>query len=203
MSVALHWMTVLAHPILSPTTHARPQGLRTYCHPRASQSYTLDDKTFLAKEKQKISTAQTAVQPHTSQPNALTIQLLCRESNTHPTGREATTLTAGLRAHNERATLCGTYTRRVHSRLSNALLRGWTRESVKTADAIVFGVQNCLGRDSRSCCHSITFLRMARKTPFSGHFSKNFRPPFSSEICIFSQNAPFKRCSVTLKLQSL
>ena len=90
-------------------------------------------------------------------------------------------------AHTEHATVCGTYTQRVHSQFSNALLRGWTRESVKTADAIVFGVRNCSTRDSRRRCHSITFLRKPRKTPFSGHFSKNFQPPLAPEICIFLQ----------------
>ena len=85
---------------------------------------------------------------------------------------------------------------------SNPFLRGWTLRSGKTADAIVFGVKYCSRRDRSPPCHSTIFSRKPRKTRFSGHFLKIFQPPITPEICVFSQNAPVKRCSVTVKLQS-
>ena len=88
-------------------------------------------------------------------------------------------------------------------KFSNRFFMGCTVKSGETADAIVFGVKYCSRRDRSPPCHSTIFSRKPRKTRFYGHFFQNFRPPVTPQICVFTKNAPVKRCSVTVKLQSL
>ena len=80
---------------------------------------------------------------------------------------------------------CSIYPSHVHSQLSNPLLGGWHCRFGKTADAIVFGLKNCLRYDRSQPCNSWIFSRKPQKTPFSGHFWYSFRPPFTSEISTF------------------